>query len=348
MKKKTIGWDIGGAHVKAAVLNAQGEILNILQIACPLWKGLEYLEQAIQMILHSLEDASYLHCMTMTGELADCFTSRQQGVESIITCLHNLLPQQELLIYTSEFGFLSVPQIKASHTLSIASVNWLASSKLTATHCEQGLFVDIGSTTTDLLLIQQQQVLAIGYTDYARLVSGELVYTGVVRTAVMAIAQQAFFNGQTMGLMAEYFATMADVYRLTADLATVHDQADTADGADKSLLASARRLSRLTGYEFQTTDMHLWLAFAVQLKQLQKQKIWLACQRQLARLPIDKQQTLIGAGVGRFLLKEIALEHTLNYLDFNDFCKQAKLKSELDAADCAPAVAVAYLGGGFG
>lgn len=107
---------------------------------------------------------------------------------------------------------------------------------LAAQHIPDALFVDIGSTTTDLLLIEQSQPRVAGYTDYQRLVSGELVYTGVVRTPVMAIAQQAEFNGRNMGLMAELFATTADVYRLTGDLNDAHDQADTADGAEKRRL----------------------------------------------------------------------------------------------------------------
>ncbi|MGD0961382.1 MAG: hydantoinase/oxoprolinase family protein, partial [Methylomonas sp.] len=217
-----------------------------------------------------------------------------------------------------------------------------------AGQCESGLFVDIGSTTTDIIRVENQRVTAIGYTDYQRLVSGELLYTGVVRTAVMVTAQQADFNGQTMGLMAEYFATMADVYRLTGDLADGHDLAETADGAEKTPLASARRLSRLTGYEFDVNDWPLWLAFAGYLKDQQKQRIRLACVQQLNRFSADNRPVLIGAGIGRFLLKEIAEELGGNYMDFNGFFKHQASVSILDAGDCAPAVAVAYLGGGFG
>jgi hypothetical protein len=56
---------------------------------------------------------------------------------------------------------------------------------------------------------------------------------------------------------------------------------------------------------------------------------------------------LIGAGVGRFLLKEIAAEQGMVYRDFAEFFKTWDHTAIIDAADCAPAVAVAYLGGGF-
>ena len=164
----------------------------------------------------------------------------------------------------------------------------------------------------------------------------------------MAVATQAEFNGATMGLMAEYFATMADVYRVTGDLDEAHDQSETADGAEKTALASARRLSRMTGYEFAADDWSLWQAFAEQLKQRQKQMIRQACSRQIARAGNPGALTLTGAGVGRFLLKELAAEMNVHYRDFSECVVEADDFSGLSAADCAPAVAVAYLAGEFG
>ena len=50
--------------------------------------------------------------------------------------------------------------------------------------------------------------------------------------------------------------------------------------------------------------------------------------------------------MGRFLLKEIAQTLGLTYRDFNELFNLADAEaSGLDAGDCAPAVAVAYLGG---
>jgi hypothetical protein len=47
--------------------------------------------------------------------------------------------------------------------------------------------------------------------------------------------------------------------------------------------------------------------------------------------------------VGRFLLKELAVELGLDYLDFNDLLLGSGLQATLDAGDCAPAAAVANL-----
>lgn len=343
MKKAIMGWDIGGAHVKAALLNMQGEVVEVALLACPLWKGMQYLHQAVQSVLSRFPRGEYRHAVTMTGELVDFFDSREQGVNAIVQAMQDELAGSELLIYAGLRGFLAPQRLSDRDCNDIASMNWLASASLATGAADNGLFVDIGSTTTDILLLRAGGVDAEGLTDYQRLVSSELVYTGIVRTAVMAVAQQAPFNGQDMGLMAEYFATMADVYRVTSELNEAHDHSDSADGGPKTPEASARRLSRMTGYEFRREDWVLWLDFARQLKEIQKQKIVEACRRQRRRLGHVGPITVVGAGIGRFLVKEIAEHNGDRYLDFNDLVNQRRSAATIDSADCAPAVAVASL-----
>ena len=342
---QTLGWDIGGAHVKAVLLNSQGQILQVIQQPCPLWKGVEHLQRAVTTIMDALGGGLFRHAITMTGELVDCFSSREQGEQAIIEAMRSHCQDGELLIFAGEYGLLPVNRVTNQHTMAIASANWLVSAQRVAQHCQRALFVDMGSTTTDILRIANHSLQAQGYTDYQRLVSGELLYSGAIRTAVMAIAQRAVFRGQDMGLMAEYFATMADVYRLTGDLQEAHDQAETADGAEKTPSASARRLSRLTGYEYDAADWPIWLDFARQLKAQQKQLVSRALLQQIN--PEPQPLTLVGAGVGRFLLKEIAVEQGWLYQDFNSFFSFAADCPEMDAADCAPAAALAYFAGGY-
>ncbi|MBD9355876.1 hydantoinase/oxoprolinase family protein [Methylomonas albis] len=348
MNKQIAGWDIGGAHVKLALLDESGHIQAVAQQACPLWKGVDHLQRTLADLAGQFKLQDRLHAVTMTGELVDCFSSREQGVTAIVQAVCEHFSAGQVSVFAGLRGFLPVAQIKPIDSMDIASANWLASLVLVAKQLPNTLFVDIGSTTTDILLVENYQLNVQGFTDYQRLVSGELVYTGIIRTAVMAIAQEAEFNGQQMGLMAEYFATMADVYRVTGDLNEAHDQSDTADGAEKSVMASARRLSRLTGYEFNESDHALWLAFASHLKAKQKHKISQACVRQLQRAQTRSAIKLVGAGVGRFLARDIAADLGVDYLDFTDLLPSSTKAEAIDAADCAPAVAVAYLAGGFG
>ena len=50
------------------------------------------------------------------------------------------------------------------------------------------LFVDMGSTTTDIIPIEDGAVANEGYTDAERLLTGELVYTGFTRTFLFGVA----------------------------------------------------------------------------------------------------------------------------------------------------------------
>lgn len=349
MQQSIIGWDIGGAHIKAALLDTNGIIVKVTQQPCALWKGLEFLHQAVKQILNQLQKNDALHAITMTGELVDLFASRDHGVEQIIASMRSSLLNRKLLIYAGLNGFLTPEQLSHHHYASIASANWLASATLAASKQKQGLFIDIGSTTTDILVLAKQKVQAIGLTDYERMISDELVYTGTIRTAVMSVAQSASFQGHKIGLMAEYFATMADVYRLTGELNKKHDQTDTADGGEKTVLASAKRLSRMTAYEYCENDLPLWKLFAKQVKMQQRDKIRMACERQLSRGLVSEQDFFIGAGIGRFLVKQIADDLGFPYVDFNEFFnykidnKDSSKCFEMDAADCAPAVSIAAL-----
>ncbi|MDT8424952.1 MAG: hydantoinase/oxoprolinase family protein [Methyloprofundus sp.] len=343
MANHMIGWDIGGAHLKAACLNQAGEVLAVYQEPCPLWQGLDTLEKALTVILARLPEQDCQHAITMTGELVDLFADRAQGVQDIITLMQQVLGQHSFAVYAGRLGFIAADAIVAEHIDAIASANWLASASYVAQKLEQGLFVDMGSTTTDILLLTQHQVNALGYTDFQRLVSSELVYTGMVRTAVMAVVQSVRFAGADVGVMSEYFATMADVYRLTHELNEAHDQNETADGDAKTEQASARRLARMIGCDLQDFTLQQWQKLADAIREQQFSRIQIACQKQLQRVRDNLHIPLIGAGIGRFLVQEIAQRLGLEYIDFETLFTVPSEATEMNIADCAPAVAVAYL-----
>ena len=116
----------------------------------------------------------------------------------------------------------------------IASANWLATATLAARRAGDGLLVDLGSTTTDLLVLAGGAVHAAGHTDRERLATGELVYLGLTRTPVMALAAEVPFAGRPVALMNELFATSADLWRLLDLLPEAADQHPAADGGAKT------------------------------------------------------------------------------------------------------------------
>ena len=171
--------------------------------------------------------------------------------------------------------------------------------------------------------------------DAERLTSDTLIYTGVVRTPVMAVVQRVPFNGQMQRMAAEHFATMADVSRLIGKLDVIHDLTETADGQGKSQLESARRLARMLGRDVESAPMLAWQALAHFIANMQLQDLLTAVKAQAPK-------TLIGAGVGRFLVRDMAQRLNVVYVDFADLI-EGDSEARDAAAVCAPAYAVAYL-----
>ncbi len=343
MLNNIIGWDVGGAHLKAVLLETESQRLTGFQQPCELWKGLDRLTDAVRQILGQINVKVNRHAITMTGELVDLFANRDDGVAQIIAAMQALLPPGRVAIYAGGDGFIEPKAVQPAHYASIASANWLASATWAATKVNNGVFIDIGSTTTDILVLQNAKVNNTGYSDYERLVSQELVYTGVVRTPVMAVAQSVVDQGHTTCLMAEYFATMADVYRLTGELDERHDQTPTADGGEKTVAASAKRLARMIGCDYIPNESARWLLFAGNLRECQLTKIQEACLLRLRAFTRDVPVPVIGAGVGRFLAKSLAANLDLPYIDVNELFVPFVCLGDYHAADCAPSAAIAGL-----
>jgi probable H4MPT-linked C1 transfer pathway protein len=343
--KPVAGWDLGGAHLKVALAADTRWIDQVVQVPCPLWQGLEHLSRAVETVRDRLGGAT-CHGVTMTGELVDLFDSRAEGVARLIVAMTQAFPGDRLLIYGGAAGFLS-PEDATHRAVEVASANWHASVRFAAGHLAQGLFVDIGSTTSDIVPFRDGVVRAAGASDSERLAAEELVYTGVTRTPVMAVAEEAPFDGARQGLMAEVFATMADVYRLTGALPEDADQLPAADGRDKSLLASSRRLARMLGRDLESAEPAAWARFAEYLAEHQVQRLWQACQRVLSLGLLDDDAPLVTAGVGRFLAPELARRLGRPMIDFGQLIEGSPEAKE-GAARSAPAAAVALLAAGPG
>jgi probable H4MPT-linked C1 transfer pathway protein len=333
-----IGWDLGGAHLKAARLR-HGLVDQVIQVPCALWRGLDQLHAALDQAVARLGPAP-LHAATMTGEMVDLFPSREVGVRSLIAELRERFGGADLRIFAGDARLRTADEALASPE-RVASANWLASALLVARLRPDALFVDVGSTTTDVVPIRAGEVRVQGRSDATRLVTGELVYSGVVRTPVMAMADRVPFGGEQVPLVAEWFAAAADVYRLTGQLPDGADQHPTADNADKSVAASARRLARMLGRDAESAEHERWRELAVWLAAEQSRRIRSAAERVLAREPVAAGAPVVAAGVGRFLVPAIAGALGREVLEFGALPAVAAGLADR-ASDCAPAVAVAW------
>lgn len=340
MAELITGLDIGGAHLKVAQVEPGGRIVAVSQIPCELWLGLDRLEEAFRVAVAGTAPMRQV-AVTMTGELADLFPDRATGVARLLDALAGALPGTDRHIWAGRHAFVDAARTSGLEP-AIASANWLASATLAARRVGHGLFVDLGSTTTDVLVLAAGDVPAEGRTDRQRLVSGELVYTGLTRTALMAVAGSAPFAGRSVALANELFATMADAYRVLGVLPEDADQHGSADGGPKTVAASSRRLARMVGADFADGSPADWQRLAAWFARCQRRRIEDAIALQLSRGLLPPAAPLIGAGCGRFLLEPLALELGLPYRDFASLL-DADPTAGGWAATCAPAVAVALL-----
>jgi len=340
-----VGWDVGGAHLKACLLRG-GLVADVAEWACPLWQGLDQLDRALdQAAARWPALAGSRHAITMTGEMVDHFENREDGVCRIAARMALRLGAAAR-IFAGDAGWCSAGQVPARWP-QIASANWLATAMQVAGSIDEGVLVDIGSTTTDLIAFKRGRVCGSSRSDAQRLASGELVYHGVVRTPLCAIAPRIELRGIACNVMNEWFATSADVYRLTGELNPAHDLHPSADGAAKDLPATRQRLARMVGLDARDASPADWLANARAWRAAQLDDIGGQLQRVCSAHRIPATAPLVSAGCGDFLVDALAAASGRPCLHFGR--QVARLSPEAPAATadwaqvCAPSVAVAVL-----
>lgn len=336
------GLDVGGAHLKVAQVGRDGRVTAALQVPCALWRGLDRLDAALAEVLRDLAPLGAV-AVTMTGELVDLFPDRATGVRRLVDHLRPLEGSAGLLrFWAGRDGFV-VAAVAYARPLEVASANWLATAKLIARRVPDALLIDIGSTTSDILVLANGEVRARGWSDRERLAAEELVYTGATRTPLMALAREAPFQGERVPLTAEHFATAADVWRVLGLLPDDADQHPAADDGPKTAEASARRLARMVGADLDEPPSAAWTGLARVFAREQETLLLRAVERQLSRGLLGDDAPLVGVGCGSFIVRRLAARLERPYRDFADLIDAATPAAAAEVSRCAPAVAVALL-----
>jgi len=274
----------------------------------------------------------------------DLFASREAGVVSIADRLARRLgPDLRLFGSTGEWITSSDAP---GRWRELASANWAATARMAAVQLAGrragAILLDIGSTTTDFIPLTASSLTAAGGSDAQRLRSGELLYQGVVRTPLCVLASRIDFRGAGYNVMNEWFATTADVYRLTGELDPAHDQHPAADNGSKDIEGSCRRIARMIGHDAADASTAEWTAFSGQWRRRQLQLLQAELLRVASSQPPAGRGPLVGAGCGSFLAQELAHSLQREYIAFHALVDApAELRGWVDV--CAPAVAVAVL-----
>jgi (4-(4-[2-(gamma-L-glutamylamino)ethyl]phenoxymethyl)furan-2-yl)methanamine synthase len=340
-----IGWDVGGAHVKACLLN-QGQVFDVAQWACPLWQGMEHLDRVLDAVPLRWPAARHAHhAVTMTGEMVDLFANRREGVQRIAAHLAQRLSSPPRF-FAGRQGWCGADDM-AERWEHIASANWLATARHAAQRVRNGVLVDIGSTTSDFIAFKDGEVHSTSRSDAQRLASGELVYHGVVRTPLCALARRIRWRDTLLNVMNEFFATSADVYRLTGELNPAHDLHPSADNGSKDVPGTQQRLARMVGLDAQDGTDADWLAFANAWRSEQVSELAGQLERVLAAHAVPAKAALVSAGCGDFLVRTLAESVNRPCLAYGNRVARIAPDAPPDTAAwaqvCAPSVAVAAL-----
>jgi len=328
-----IGWDIGGVNTKAArvsggsVLAARGRPYELQQDPTALAPLLQGLAAELGASLTAA------HAVTMTAELSQMFRTKRDGVSFVLDAVAAAFPSATIRVYAVDGRLLSIEDARRD-VLAVAAANWSATAHAVAQHRANAVLIDIGTTTTDIIPIVGGAVVAEGRTDPERLASGELVYTGALRTPIEAIACQVPFAGAMAGVSAEGFALAGDVHVWRGDLAPGDYTVPTPDGRPATRTFAGERLARVVCADCDMLDEAAVSSIADAIASAQVARIAENLGRVLARH--SSLKVAVVTGLGAFLAEAAALRCGLRI---------ERLAAQLGeaAARCAPAAAVALL-----
>jgi len=217
-----IGIDIGGANLK--VVDDTGMHIHY----CPLWQGAPLAEL--------LEPYAEPAAVVMSGELADCFASKIEGIRWIVGTVRAAIP--DAAFYGTDAAFHTQP------VPALAAANWLASADYLREEYADAVLLDVGSTTADIIPLNCFESLK-GLTDTRRLQKQYLVYTGMLRTNVATLLSAVTLDGTVTPVSTEYFAASADAHLVLGQIAPEDYICPAPDNGEKTRDAALRRLARV-------------------------------------------------------------------------------------------------------
>lgn len=244
---KVAGFDIGGANTDLAVIDFEGDEIKNIEVDfayLPMWSNNDDLPQVLVQLIENICPISEIDAVgiSMTAELVDAYDTKKDGVLDVVGKCEETFSCP--IAYVGIDGMLSKEEIEAT-PLKAAAANWIATAQIATLISDNCIFIDTGSTTTDIIPIKNGSECAIGKSDFDRSATGELVYTGTLRTNLASFLDKVELNGKEYRVSSELFAQTADVYTVL-DLITDDDYVcDTFDGESKSKIDCARRIARV-------------------------------------------------------------------------------------------------------
>ncbi|MDY6931250.1 MAG: hydantoinase/oxoprolinase family protein [Halobacteriota archaeon] len=289
-----LGIDIGGANTK--IVSSDGSFAELHYL--PLWKESNLLDLLIDV---KKRTNPYAVGVVMTGELSDAFESKEEGIQYIYNTVNEVFPEAKYL--TVDFSFQN--DISGDVNRFFAA-NWAASSSYVSLLKKDVIFVDMGSTTTDIIPISDGVVLA-EKSDYKRLMSNQLIYAGVLRTNVACMVQEFALGSAQCKSASELFAITADVYLLLEDITSEDYTCDVPDWyayegvSGKDIYSAMNRLARVVCCDIDELGEQNILSLAKQVKGRQIDDLVRSLSDIKDRFDLN---SVVACGLGEFLVED--------------------------------------------
>jgi len=341
----TIGLDIGGANLKAVLLrDDQRERIRAIEVPFAMWTRWRELQSTLSEIVDQIdpEQSCRRIAVTMTGELADCFTSKKEGVAYIADAVGKMARGNPVFIYQVDGNWSRCEAAEENWQL-IAASNWHAMARIGAKFLPQqtGLIIDVGSTTTDVTLVANGQPQAVGANDFTRLENLELIYAGAGRTPVCSLIQSVNVDDQNIPLAREFFATISDALIHAGLMPEDLEVENTADGRSNSKTNAAHRLARMVCSDAAEISSAVIDSIASQTIKIYRALLINAIKRAIQGA-IDESEASIESvllvGSGSFLAEQILAEE---FPQLTQIALSQRINSAVNT--CGPAYAVAAL-----
>jgi len=342
---KVLGWDIGGANTKAAFLVTKKGFVQELKTGTeffPIWiRGKEHLPSVLRGLREKLAGSVSLDAVgvTMTAELSDIYETKREGVNHILSCVGQEFLNCPIFVGDVE-GNLKTFKEAREKPLTVAAANWPATGWMVAQLIRNCVIIDAGSTTTSIIPVLEGKQVASGRNDFEKLVNGELVYTGALRTNVATIVSRIPVGDVTAQVSSELFALSADVHLILGNISEKEYTTETADNRGKSRKEAMARLARVVcaDEEILSESQIIRIANYVCEKQVEQivEGLKLVCDR--VGRHTEGEMSIAVAGLGRRFLGKKAAEKAgfSSIIDLGDL-----LGSE--AALATPSVAIALM-----
>jgi (4-(4-[2-(gamma-L-glutamylamino)ethyl]phenoxymethyl)furan-2-yl)methanamine synthase len=298
MTRNTLAMDIGGANTKAAWFD--GESLRTLSRPFEVWRDPEALAGVLRELAADPADAV---AITMTAELSDAFRTKREGVRFVLDAAQDALGERPILVLTTAGELVAADEARA-RPWDVAAANWVATVLAVAGAHPDALLIDVGSTTADVVPIAGGRVAATGRNDLERLLAGELVYTGVLRTNLATLAPRVPVRGDWCPVSSESFAISADVHLVLGHVTPEDYDCPTPDGRPATVPFARERIARLVCADVEQLDADEIDAIAVFLHGEQLRRLEDAARR--VQRPLPPTAPVVAVGSGAFLGREVA------------------------------------------